>query len=189
MPLFSGLSFEVNGGELLQVSGPNGSGKSSLLRILAGLAAPESGSVSWRDAAVDATHAGFAADIRYLGHANGVKAELTARENLEFDVRLCGANAPCTLPAALAAVGLSALSETPARNMSAGQRRRLALARLLRSPAALWVLDEPFTSLDADGRRMVEQLLADHVRAGKVAVVAGHDRIEAGVNVKAVRLG
>jgi heme exporter protein A len=186
--LFCDLSFSAGAGEMVHVSGPNGSGKTSLLRILCGLGLPESGQVRWRGQEIRTDRAAFATDVRHVGHANGIKLDLTASENLAFGAHIHGAGTVCSVAEALAAVGLSGRGDVIARHMSAGQRRRLALARLVQSPGRLWILDEPFTSLDAGGRDMAMALIAGHVRRGGVAVVAAHDLPPSGLPLRTVHL-
>lgn len=173
--LFQGLGFVLSPGRLLKVEGPNGAGKTSLLRILAGLALPEEGSVRWNGHEIARHPAEYAMDRRYLGHHNGHSLALTARENLRLAAVLQGASLPQPrLDALLAIVGLAHAMETPVVRLSSGQRRRLALARLLLGRARVWILDEPLNALDGEGRALVNQLLTDHLEQGGVAVVSTH---------------
>jgi heme exporter protein A len=173
--LFQGLGFVLSPGRLLKVEGPNGAGKTSLLRILAGLALPEEGGVRWNGHEIARHPAEYAMDRRYLGHHNGHSLALTARENLRLAAVLQGASLPPPrLDALLAVVGLAHAMETPVVRLSSGQRRRLALARLLLGRARVWILDEPLNALDGDGRALVNQLLTDHLEQGGVAVVSTH---------------
>ena len=165
--VFSGLSFELAAGELLAVTGANGVGKSTLLRIVAGLLAPSAGRVSLEPATADS----LASELHYLGHLDGLKTTLTVRRNLEFWRALWAAK---TVELALEAVGLGHLADLPVGLLSAGQRRRLAIARLLIDERALWLLDEPATSLDAAGEQMLGRLIAAHLAAGGMAMVATH---------------
>jgi heme exporter protein A len=173
--LFRSLDLAVAAGEVLLIGGANGSGKTSLLRLLAGLGAPESGTVRWCGADIATLGAEFRAAVEYVGHANGIKLDLSAAENLEFTASLRGTRNGAAVAAALDEAGLSGLGETRARLLSAGQRRRLALARLRLSGAPLWLLDEPLTALDAGGRGFVADLIGEHARRGGVAVVATHE--------------
>lgn len=171
------LSFTVGAGECLRISGPNGIGKTTLLRVLCGLLRPESGEALWRGRAVGQPAAEYAAELAYLSHANALKADLTARENLAFTV---GVRRPVTaaeVGGALERVGLAGCADLPVRVLSAGQRRRLALARLALWPALLWVLDEPATNLDAAGLALVESMIREQLRRGGLAVVAAHQRL------------
>ncbi|WP_254070641.1 heme ABC exporter ATP-binding protein CcmA [Acidisphaera sp. L21] len=160
--VLSGVSMSVQAGGAVLLLGPNGSGKSTLLRVLAGLKRPDAGSVSWPDVAVP---------VAYLGHADAIKPGLTATENLRF------AAAGRPVAPALAALGLAALGDLPARMLSAGQRRRLALARLALSPAPLWLLDEPTLGLDAASLELLAELLATHRAGGGGVVAATHQDI------------
>jgi heme exporter protein A len=165
--VFSGLSFELAAGELLAVTGANGVGKSTLLRIVAGLLAPSAGRVSLEPATADS----LASELHYLGHLDGLKTTITVRRNLEFWRALWAAKA---VELALEAVGLGNFADLPVGLLSAGQRRRLAIARLLIDERALWLLDEPATSLDAAGEQMLGRLIAAHLAAGGMAMVATH---------------
>jgi heme exporter protein A len=170
--LLEALDFELHPGQLALVTGPNGSGKTTLLRVVAGLAPPTSGSITWDGVAVESLPPDQRAAIAYRGHLEGLKKDLTVRENLEFHAALCGGQAP--LHSLLAEVKLDRAAETRARYLSAGQRRRAALAMLKLSSARLWVLDEPLTNLDAEGRALIVAWIAGHLRAGGSAVIATH---------------
>ncbi|BBK40245.1 cytochrome c biogenesis ATP-binding export protein CcmA [Allostella vacuolata] len=171
--VFQGLSFEVAGGTALTLIGPNGAGKSSLLRLMAGLLAPAAGKLLWNGAPVADDPDAHRARLRWLGHGDGIKPGLSALENAAFWAALAGAPGEAAL-GALQRMGLGPLAETPARFLSQGQRRRLALTRLLLGGAALWLLDEPTVGLDAGSVAVVEALLADHCRAGGMVVLATH---------------
>lgn len=158
------LSFRVADGGALVLLGPNGSGKSTLLRVLAGLKRPDAGAVAWRGQDVRE------ASVAYLGHLDAVKPGLSAAENLALPARVGHGDAG----AALAALDLATLAELPARLLSAGQKRRLALARLLLSRAALWLLDEPTLGLDTASVATLGTLLSAHRAAGGVVVTATH---------------
>lgn len=175
--LFSDLSFALARGEVLQVGGANGSGKTSLLRILCGLGLPERGEVRWRGEAIHSIQPEFLSHVQYVGHSDGIKLDLTAAENLEFAGALAATPAAWAVTAVLDQAGLASCADQPVRRLSAGQRRRLALARLLLTEAVLWVLDEPFTALDADGRDFVKQLIDVHAAAGGIAVIASHESV------------
>ena len=161
--LFRGLDLTLAPGEAALVTGPNGAGKSSLLRVLAGLLPASGGAVAW-------TGRGQA-DFHYVGHGDAVKPALTVAQNTAFWVRLAGQG---SVAAGLEAVGLAALADLPARLLSAGQRRRLGLARLFASPAPLWLLDEPTAGLDDAAARAFEHSLEDHLTGGGAAVIATH---------------
>ncbi|HYF08221.1 MAG TPA: heme ABC exporter ATP-binding protein CcmA [Acetobacteraceae bacterium] len=168
--VFAGLSFAVPAGGALLLTGANGAGKSTLLRVLAGLLPAAEGALLWNgeDVALDRT--AHAARLRYLSHQDALKPALTVRENLGFAARVQGGD----ITAALEGVGLAPLAEFPARVLSAGQRRRLALARLSLAPAALWLLDEPTTGLDAASVERLGALLARHRAPGGMVVAATH---------------
>ncbi len=168
--VFRDLAFAVPKGGVLVVTGPNGSGKSTLLRLLAGLVWPASGRVLWQGEDALADLPGHARRVAYVGHLDAVKPGLTAAENLAFTARLGGG----AVAAGLAALGLKQLAELPARMLSAGQKRRLALARLAVSAAPLWLLDEPTSGLDARSVALFGELLARHAAGGGVAVAATH---------------
>ncbi len=171
--VFAGLSFALAPGDVLMLRGPNGSGKSSLLRLLAGFLAPAGGRLVWAGAAIGDDLAAHRARLHYVGHADAVKSLLSVRENLAFAAAFGGAPAG-GLEAALGGFDLTALAELPARYLSAGQKRRLALARLLVAARPLWLLDEPGVGLDAANRARLEQALAAHRAAGGLAVIATH---------------
>jgi len=168
--VFSGLSFTVAPGDAVVLTGPNGAGKSSLLRLLAGLLLPAEGRLLWAGEDALADRAGHARRLRYLGHGDALKPALTAAENLAFHARLWGGE----VSPALAALGLAELAALPARVLSSGQRRRLALARLALAPAALWLLDEPTVGLDAASVDRLGGLLAAHRARGGMVLAATH---------------
>jgi heme exporter protein A len=168
--VFRDLDFAVAAGGALLLTGPNGSGKSTLLRLLAGLLRPAAGVLSWNgaDALIDLT--AHARRVAYVGHQDAIKPGLTAAENLHFAARLTGVR----IGTALAAVGLEGLADLPARMLSAGQKRRLALARLALSHATLWLLDEPTLGLDAAAVERFGAMLAEHRAGGGLLVAATH---------------
>lgn len=165
--VFAGLSFALAGGQLLAVTGANGAGKSTLLRLIAGLLRPAAGMV-----ALDPVgEGGIAGALHYLGHLDGLKTVLTVRENLEFWRRLWGGG---PVDAALDRVGLARLADLPAGVLSAGQKRRVAIARLLLAHRPLWLLDEPATALDTEAEAGLARLIGEHLAGGGMAVVATH---------------
>jgi heme exporter protein A len=170
------LSFTVSPGQLVQVVGPNGVGKTTLLRAVCGLLPAESGEVRWRGRTVrrGVSRDEFHADIAYLAHANALKGDLTGEENLWFSVELRRAAARSDYASMLSTLGIEACGELPGRVLSAGQRRRVALARVLMSQATLWVLDEPTTNLDTAGFALVESCISDHLNRGGGVLVAAH---------------
>ncbi|MBI5462910.1 MAG: cytochrome c biogenesis heme-transporting ATPase CcmA [Gammaproteobacteria bacterium] len=184
--LFTALDVALAPGEILQVEGDNGTGKTSLLRILAGLLEPSAGQVRWKGADIRELREAYRAQLAYVGHKDGLKAELTPRENLAFAIALSGRAPKQTPDAVLEHMGLSAHADDPVAQLSAGQRRRVALARLLSIPATLWLLDEPFTALDQHSIVRVEEMLRTHVQAGGMAVVSTHRALQ--VPCRRVRL-
>lgn len=173
--LFRDLGFELGRGEALLVVGGNGRGKTSLLRILCGLSAPVAGVVRWRGDPLNKAHEQYGREMAYLGHANGIKDDLTPMENLRIAAALNGRELDSgTATAALEQVGLSRCMDFPARVLSFGQRRRVALAGLMTAGALLWILDEPLTGLDVEGVAMVERMIRDHVMAGGLAIMTTH---------------
>ncbi len=176
--LFEALSFTLQRGELLQVKGPNGSGKTTLLRMLCGFSAPRVGRFEWTNGDGEITHRALPADIGYMGHSPGIKGALSVEENLKVAHNLGGARALLDMEQALERVGLAGYEDTYCRHLSAGQRRRVALARLLVTDTVLWVLDEPLTSLDVDGIDLVAQMLEAHLARGGMAAMSTHQPIE-----------
>jgi heme exporter protein A len=168
--VFAGLSFTVAPGQAVLLTGPNGAGKSSLLRLVAGLIPPAEGRLLWRGEDALADRVAHAARLRYLSHADALKPSLTAAENLSFYARLWGGQ----VGPALAALGLAELADLPARVLSSGQKRRLALARLALAPAPLWLLDEPTVGLDAASVERLGALMASHLAAGGSVLAATH---------------
>jgi heme exporter protein A len=175
--VFAGVSFCLPAGGALVLTGANGSGKSSLLRLVGGLLAPAAGRLLWGGAPVAADIAGHHYRLHYVGHQDAVKPVMTPREILSFWAalrRIDPRGAALALQDALAAFGLDAVADWPCRWLSAGQRRRLALARLLVVPAALWLLDEPTSALDDDSQARLERAIAAHRAAGGRVLLATH---------------
>jgi heme exporter protein A len=177
--LFSGLTFSAENGTLLRIAGPNGTGKTSLLRIMCGLLEPTAGEVRWRGGNIRRLREEYWKDLVYIGHLNGVKDDLTVRENLRVSVRVGGRAAnEAQLAQALDAVGLAGFEDTMARFLSQGQRRRVALARLFVSESVpLWILDEPFTALDVRGVANLSTLIARHIEGGGTVVLTTHQEV------------
>ncbi|MFP6744914.1 MAG: heme ABC exporter ATP-binding protein CcmA [Alphaproteobacteria bacterium] len=170
--LFDGLDFTVAPGGVLLLHGPNGSGKTSLLRLLAGFMEPVDGWLTWNGRAVVEDIQAYQSQLAYVGHLDAVKRSLSVTENVEFWAGLQGADADPL--AALGSLGIGHLAALPARFLSAGQRRRLGLARLAVAPKPLWLLDEPTVTLDIASITMVEALIARHRVGGGMVVVASH---------------
>ncbi len=189
--LFRNLDFELATGEALLVRGGNGRGKTSLLRILCGLSVPVEGMVRWRGESISQAHEQYGREMAYIGHANGIKDDLTPLENLRLAAALGGRDLDSeTAIAALERVGLSRCLDFPARVLSFGQRRRVALAGLMTAGALLWILDEPLTGLDVQGVAMVEQMIRDHVVAGGMAIMTTHQPLALdGVTPKTLSVG
>jgi heme exporter protein A len=173
-----GVGLSVAGGQCLQVAGANGAGKTTLLRALCGLVPLEAGRICWRGSDIAADREAFHSELNYLGHDNGLKADLTAAENLYYAAALRRSVSPPDIAAALARTGMSEAAGQLLRRLSAGQRRRVALARLALTAAALWVLDEPASNLDAQGQGLLLGLLQEHLSSGGAAVVAIHQGLD-----------
>ncbi|MEJ2552678.1 MAG: cytochrome c biogenesis heme-transporting ATPase CcmA [Gammaproteobacteria bacterium] len=189
--LFQDLSFTQTAGELLYVHGPNGSGKTTLLRTLCGLALPEAGEIRWQGRDIRALGEEYQREMAYVGHLNGVKDELTAVENLQVAGRLSGSDR-CEDRAmgALQRLELSACAELPGKVLSQGQKRRLALARLLLAPRTLWIMDEPFNALDVKAVAMIQEILIEHLDNGGMAILTTHQEVEITAHrARHIRLG
>ncbi len=177
--LFADLSFSLQGGELLRLRGSNGSGKTSLLRILCGLLEQAEGEVLWKGENIHAQRDEYNAELLYLGHLNGIKSELTGFENLRISNTLRGETpTDDQIYDALGQIGLAGREDLPTQVLSQGQKRRVALARLLLSDAALWVLDEPFTALDVDAVAQLGKLIEAHLQKGRMVVYTTHQEVE-----------
>lgn len=200
--LFDDLSFSVSSGELVQIEGHNGAGKTTLLRIIAGLGRADSGSVCWNNENIESAREDYYQDLLFLGHQTGVKRELTAFENLAFfqamhthteDSELAGTpqvSGDDCLWQALAHVGLAGREDVPAGQLSAGQQRRVALARLWISNHKLWILDEPLTAIDKQGVKVLERLFLSHVERGGVVLLTTHqDMFTDSNHLRKIKLG
>jgi heme exporter protein A len=181
--VFSGINLELSGGTALSLVGPNGSGKSSLLRLIAGLLRPSAGRIQLADGAAEQT---IGEQAHYLGHLDALKPSLTVAENLTFWARYLGAESTPFGPS-LAAVGLGGLADLPAGYLSAGQRRRLSLARLIAVPRPIWLLDEPTSALDSAGQERLADLMRGHLAGGGLIMAATHGPL--GIDAKELRLG
>ena len=171
-PIFGPLDFALHPGDVVLIEGDNGSGKTTLLKVLSGLLEPTSGDVLLHDAPL--TLAKLSHQVALLAHLLGLKLELSALENLRFAIGLGGLRSGITPQLALASVGLEGYEDQPLRMLSAGQRKRVALARLLLVPVALWLLDEPYANLDREGIELVNRLLDNHARRGGAALITSH---------------
>ncbi|OOF68412.1 heme ABC transporter ATP-binding protein CcmA [Rodentibacter pneumotropicus] len=176
--LFGGLSHNFTSGDFVQIEGHNGIGKTSLLRILAGLAQAIAGEVQWNSESISKQREIYYQDLLYLGHFSGVKPELTALENLQFYQRISQAEqSENALWNVLEKVGLLGREDLPAAQLSAGQQRRIALARLWLSYAPLWILDEPFTAIDKKGVEILTALFDEHAKQGGIVLITSHQDV------------
>jgi heme exporter protein A len=186
--VLKGVSLTLRPRELLHISGPNGTGKTTLLRVVCGLLRPEQGVVSWFGQSISAVRLEYQAALAYASHEPALKGDLTALENLRFAVGLKRRVAAADLRASLERTGVGACADLPARVLSAGQRRRVAMARVLAMSASLWLLDEPFTNLDAAGTALTLSLLQSHVERGGSALVVAHHDLKVDVNMRRLEL-
>ena len=170
--IFGPIDFALHEGEIVLIEGDNGSGKTTLLRVLSGLLAPSSGEILLAGAPL--TLARLSHQVALLGHQPGLKSDLTAMENLRFAAGLGGVRAGISPATALAGVGLEGFADVPTRQLSAGQKKRVALARVLLAPVGLWLLDEPYANLDLDGIKLVNRVLELHARRGGAALITSH---------------
>ena len=178
--LFHDVGFHLSAGEILQIEGTNGSGKTSLLRILTGLSQPESGRISWNGVDISEDPDTYNEHLIYIGHQNGLRAELTALENLQLSRQYLASSNDITTEQALAAVGLAGYEHIMAHQLSAGQKRRVALARLHLNNAPLWILDEPTTAIDVDGVKDFEHTVEQHALNGGLVILTAHQKLSFG---------
>ena len=178
--VFRGLDFEARSGDALVLVGPNGSGKSSLLRLMAGLSSPARGQLRWNQVPIAEDRQAHAARTHYVGHATGTKPALATAEDLAFWSAFRLQDDGDAQRGALTHFGLSARARFPVRFLSSGQKRRLALARLMAAPAPLWLLDEPTVGLDTEGQSALEAAIAGHRASGGIAVIASHTPVALG---------
>ena len=188
--LFSGLSFALHPGQIMQVQGANGSGKTSLLRTLCGFIIPDEGKIAWRGEDVRDLDEDYCAELLYLGHLNAIKDELSGLENLRISAGLSGVELDeREALAALRRMGLRGRERLPAKVLSQGQRRRVALARLLTSDASLWILDEPLTALDVGAVALIQELVAEHLARQGMVIFTTHQPLQvAGVEMRNLSL-
>jgi len=182
------VSFAVEAGRLLHVFGPNGTGKTTLLRVVCGLLRPESGQVAWGGRPIEGIREEYQLAMAYASHEAALKGDLTALENLRFAVGLKRRVEDGELRAVLDRTGVGACADLPTRVLSAGQRRRVAMARVLAMRAALWLLDEPYTNLDVRGAEVMSRLLEEHVAAGGIALVVAHHALSLAATVERLEL-
>lgn len=177
--LFDELSFDIFAGDLVQIEGPNGAGKTSLLRILAGLSRPYDGEVTFNGRSITQCREEYYENLMFIGHLAGVKGELTAEENLSFNLQMHG-DSCSDIDGALANVRLTGFEDALASHLSAGQNRRIALARLWQSQAKIWILDEPFTAIDKAGVSELEAIFIKHIDSGGAVILTSHQDLQIG---------
>ncbi|WP_250657689.1 cytochrome c biogenesis heme-transporting ATPase CcmA [Alkalimarinus coralli] len=187
--LFEDLSFSINAGEIVQVEGPNGSGKTTLLRIMSGLSGAYEGSMFWKGEPIASTRIDFLSNLLYLGHKPGVKAILTPVENLRALMGMRQSVTDQDIHNALEKVGLYGYEDVPCHNLSAGQHRRVALARLYLSNDELWILDEAFTAIDKKGVKELEALLQERAQKGGAVLLTTHHELQLEQGFRKLTLG
>ncbi len=185
--LFEGLSFALNSGELLLLKGRNGSGKTSLLRAIAGLLELESGTVYWNEVAVTKEPQIFRNSLVWMAHQPGFKGDLTLLENLHYEASL-RPQSNQDFDDVLIRLGLNRLKRLPMRSLSAGQRRRVALARMPLADAQLWIMDEPVANLDSEGRVLVMELVGEHLAVDGMVIMAAHQDVDIDATVQTIQL-
>lgn len=185
--LFEGLGFTLSSGEMLLLEGRNGCGKTSLMRAIAGMLSLETGQIFWNDKPVLAHRQVFHGELVWLAHRTGLKGDLTMVENLHFEEALRPQSGR-DREEVYRRLGIERLKRLPLRSLSAGQQRRVALARMLLADVPLWLLDEPFTNLDREGRALVMELAEEHLGGGGLCVMAAHQDVELNAPVTRIRL-
>lgn len=184
------LNIRVEEGTIHQVEGPNGSGKTTLLRVLCGLSSRYRGEILWKGQPLRRLRTDYLSTLLYIGHGAGIKAALTPRENLQWHRAMKGgSDGNQAIEAALARVGLYGFEDAPCFTLSAGQQRRVGLARLFLVPAGLWILDEPFTAIDKYGVRELEQWIADHAANGGSVILTTHHELSIQHRLHRIALG
>jgi len=178
--LFAGLNFQLEAGQVLRVHGSNGCGKTSLLQLLCGIGLPESGEICWQQQSIHQDANAYLSQLAYLGHALGVKRELTPVENLEFSAALCAQRADLSIDDALQKMKMLRFADQLCLKLSAGQQRRVALARLLLGREKLWILDEPYSALDIHGQALLNELIQSHIANGGLLILTAHHAVELG---------
>lgn len=177
--LFKDVNFALEAGGIMRVTGPNGSGKTSLLRMLCGLSKPEHGEISWHGKSIHSLDGEYYSDITYLGHLGGAKDDLTALENLRISSALAGTEiSEQKAVDALQHIGLGGRELLPVKVLSQGQKKRVALARLLIGKTVLWILDEPLVALDTSAVEMIKEILEQHLAQGGMVVMTTHQEID-----------
>jgi heme exporter protein A len=186
--VLKGVSLELGPSELLHVCGPNGTGKTTLLRVACGLARPEQGRVAWLGRPLSGVRAQYQCALAYAAHEPALKGDLTPVENLRYMIGLKRRISTSEIHATLERTGVEACADLPVRVLSAGQRRRVVMARVLAARATLWMLDEPFINLDVAGTALVCAMLTEHVRGGGMALVVAHHEIEVEAEIHRLEL-
>ena len=186
--LFDGLSFELSAGEVVQIEGQNGSGKTTLLRILSGLSNHFEGDIFWKGEPMAEVRENFRQELLYFGHHPGVKAILTPEENLNWYAAMHPGIDREKIAYALKKVGLAGFEDSPCHTLSAGQNRRVSLARLYLSQAKLWILDEPFTAIDKQGVAEKEALVLEHAKQGGCVILTTHHQLGVGDQIRRINL-
>jgi len=179
LPLFEPVNFTLNAGDAIQISGVNGSGKTSLLRCLCGLSHRHEGNISWNERSIEKDQADFYSQLLYIGHALGLKPKLTVEQNLNFYRQLRFSENSELIQTALNQLNIGAYYDELVGNLSAGQKRRVALARIVCEPVGLWILDEPMVALDIDGQSWLEQTCNAHLSRGGMIILTSHQTISA----------
>ena len=173
MPLFSGVSVDLRGGDILQVVGPNGIGKTTLIKMLASVLAPTGGELLWGGRKVSRATFDYLSELIFIGHLSGISATLTPRENLAWWLKVQGIRHD-NLDEVFLGIDLAGLADRPCYTLSAGQWRRAALARLLACDCRVWLLDEPFTAIDRQGSELLTQLMVKHAEEGGMVIFSSH---------------